>query len=632
MSDRQRLNRKKEEKKLRKMGYNQEELPFEVKLAAKDGQEAVKAPRTKLSPTAWATIITGGIVLIVGIVVLIVVLVNQYKKDPNFDYLSADLSGYIEFSADTYKNYKVEIDIAEPHRKKKGEDGKISGVSDVDVAITNLLCSKSELVDDAAKSKNVPVEIGDTVYYRYQAYLFDKDGEKVYLSGLNDFTNLDPTKMAIGNHTQMMIGLDIGLIGKDQTQYARFDGNTSGAAVTDKHVVYLSYKKSTDGGTAYTYKSERVAMTDGKEKVDGKYGEGFYDFLCTRKSGESGYTFECELEGKKLKYTDLQVQLVTLCESTETNGGTEILTVEAYYPYDYGTTGLASAYLRNETVYFEIYIDGVSEATTPTLSDAFINELLEDEDSDVTAEDLEKYGEYEFRDTNSEYYNAFKDQKQSLVYKYLCYVEDTLWDYYEEARDSMIEDAMWTVFLNSAKVTRYPESKVDEIYEQYVEDLRANYNANKDELDDYGELLYEDIDDYAKSYLSLSDKEKWEDVLYEMSENLVKERLILYYVMKVEGLTPTEEQFAAELAEIKQEYIDEYVRQYIEAQLESDENYDDHLTDYDAFLEARKEELFDFYDEDYFKETTYYEHVLPTLLSYATVSDLNTRRAYPQTK
>ena len=146
------------------------------------------------------------------------------------------------------------------------------------------------------------------------------------------------------------------------------------------------------------------------------------------------------------------------------------------------------------------------------------------------------------------------------------------------------------------------------------------------------QIDYDIHDDYAKSYLSLSDKEKWEDVLYEMSENLVKERLILYYVMKAEGLTPTEEQFAAELAAIKQEYIDEYVRQYIEAQLESDEDYDDHLTDYDAFLEARKEELFDFYDEDYFKETTYYEHVLPTLLSYATVSDLNTRRAYPQTK
>ncbi len=633
MSDKQtRLNRKKEEKKLRKMGYNQDELPFEVKLAAKDEPTKEKKPRVKLSPTAWAAIITGGVVLAVGIVVLIFVLVNQYKKDPNFDYLSADLSGYIEFGADTYKNYRVEIDIAEPHRKKKDENGKISGVSDVDVAITNLLCSKSEIVGDGAKNHVVPAEIGDTVYYRYQTYLIDKDGEKVYLSGLNDFTNIEPTKMAIGNHTQLMIGLDVGFIGKDQTQYARFDGNTSGTAVTAEHVVYLSYKKSTDGGTAYTYKSERVAMADGREKIDEKYGAGFYDFLLTRKSGDSGYSFECELESKKLKYSELQVQLITLCESTDTNGGAEILTIEAYYPYDYGTTGLASAYLRNETVYFEVYIDGVSEATTPVLDEAFINNLLESKDSDVTAEDLEKYSEYEFRDTNSEYYNAFKDQKQSIVYKYLCYVEDTLWDYYEESRNSMIEDAMWTVFLNSAKVKRYPESKVDEIYEQYVEDLNANYNANKEELDDYGELLYENIDDYAKSYLSLSKDEKWEDVLYEMSENLVKERLILYYVMKVEGLTPTEEQFANELAAIKQEYIDEYVRQYIEAQLESDEDYDDHLTDYDAFLEARKDELFDFYDEEYFEETTYYEHVLPTLLSYATVSDLNTRRAYPQTK
>ena len=629
MSDKQnKLNKKKEDKRLREMGYNKEELPFEVRLAERE--QAPKKERAKLSPTAITAIATGAVVLALGIAFLIWFLVHNYKQDPRFDYLESDLNGYVDFSPEDYKSYKVEIDIAEPHRKKRDEGGKLTGVSDVEVAIMNLLCSKSELIDDAAQSLTATVEMGDTVYVRFRGYRLDSEGKKQHLAGLSDFTNAEPTKIAIGNNTLSMIGLDLGLIGKNQENYVRFDGKTSEEQVTENHVVYLNYKKSTDGGTAYSYSNQRIDMNDGEEKVDEAWGAGFFDFLKSLKAGSGGYSFETQLDSKKVKYTDVKVALVTLCENEDTNGDKEILTVETYYPYDYGTTGLTSAQLRNETVYFDVYIVGVSKATTPALTDDFISELLESKASDVVAADLDKYADYTVRDEHLPLFSQYG--KDTLVYKYLCYVEDTLWNYYEETRNSMIEDAMWNIYLKKAEVKRYPEIKVDEIYEQYVEDLHLNYNASKEELDEDGELKYADLDAYAKSYLSLKDGEKWEDVLYEMSQNLVKERLILYYIMKNENLTPSAEELATELEAIKQEYIDEYVRQYVEAQLESDPDYDDHLTDKDKFLEDRKAELFDFYDEAYFLETTYYEHTLPTLLSYATVSDLNTRRAYPVSK
>jgi len=214
MADKQnKLNKKKEDKKLREMGYNKEELPFEVRLAERE--QAPKKERAKLSPTAITAIATGAVVLALGIAFLIWFLVHNYKQDPRFDYLESDLNGYVDFSPEDYKSYKVEIDIAEPHRKKKDEGGKLTGVSDVEVAIMNLLCSKSELIDDAAQSLTATVEMGDTVYVRFRGYRLDSEGKMQHLAGLSDFTNAEPTKIAIGNNTLSMIGLDLGLIGVD---------------------------------------------------------------------------------------------------------------------------------------------------------------------------------------------------------------------------------------------------------------------------------------------------------------------------------------------------------------------------------------------------------------------------------
>ena len=82
------------------------------------------------------------------------------------------------------------------------------------------------------------------------------------------------------------------------------------------------------------------------------------------------------------------------------------------------------------------------------------------------------------------------------------------------------------------------------------------------------------------------------------------------------------------ITEIKEEYVNEYLDQYLAYQNKTK----DDIEDWDKFVEERKAELFDFYDDDFFAETTYYEIVLDTLVTYPTISTLDDRRAYPATK
>ena len=101
--------------------------------------------------------------------------------------------------------------------------------------------------------------------------------------------------------------------------------------------------------------------------------------------------------------------------------------------------------------------------------------------------------------------------------------------------------------------------------------------------------------------------------------------------MQQENLTPTAEVFEQRLAALKQEYIDEYINQYA-AEFEVDlSKYTE--AEYAAFVAKREKELFEYYDEAYFRETTYYEIVLDTLLTWPTVITMDEGESkLPQTK
>ena len=115
-----------------------------------------------------------------------------------------------------------------------------------------------------------------------------------------------------------------------------------------------------------------------------------------------------------------------------------------------------------------------------------------------------------------------------------------------------------------------------------------------------------------------------------MSENLVKERLILYYIMRAENIMPTETELNEKYDEVTKEYLDEYMVQYLESINKTREDYTD--AEYEELVEERSVILFNYFDDDYFYETAYYEIGLETFRTFVKATTLDERSNLPQTK
>jgi hypothetical protein len=133
----------------------------------------------------------------------------------------------------------------------------------------------------------------------------------------------------------------------------------------------------------------------------------------------------------------------------------------------------------------------------------------------------------------------------------------------------------------------------------------------------------ETLDQYAIYYLGLqySEIQDWKAYLRGMAESLVKERLILFYIMRAENLLPTPDALAAKVAELKNEYLLDYVSQYCDAYKIDKSTYSE--SDWAKFLSDREKELLEYYDDAYFEEISYYNIARTPMLSWPTVVTLD---------
>ena len=550
--------------------------------------------RPKLTQKAWAIIVTVGILFLIIASAFTVIIIDTISNDKNFDYLKSDLSKYIVFSKDKYKDYDLSVDIAKPHE------------IDVDVAILQLLASKKGSAKHDGAMVTSPMEIGagDVVYIYYRGYLIGEDKEQIEVSGMSNFSSTEASSLEIGSG-QFIPGFELGLVGVDTGKYNKFE-KIYDAEIKESMVAYISYTRLVEGGDmkkdAVTGTCVRVDLS--AEDVDDNFGIGFKDQILAAKIGEK-IEFSVKIDGKKHNYSSFTVDFVTECENNP-------IVVETYFPYDYSTTTL-----RNETAFFEVYVEGVVDYECPEFDDKLVSEIVSAKDSAITEKELKTYA------------------GETLADKYRTYVQKNIDELYEEAYESAVEDAMWDYYLEAATVKKYPKAEVDKIYQEYLDDVEYQFEQTGGSLkDSYTEEYtnYEDIDSFAVAYLGLSysSNKDWKSVLLTMSQSLVKERLILYYLMEEENLIPSEEKFNEEFLTVRQEYIDEYVAQYLDYEEKTREDYTDE--EFEKFVKDREKELFDYYDESYFKETTYYEIALRHFLTWPKVSTLDERRAYPLDK
>ena len=556
-----------------------------------------------LTPKKLAIIITASVVVLALLVLGIVLIVNYVKNDSGFNYLKSDLSKYIEFT-DDYKNFELNIDIAEPRD------------IDIDVTILNMLCEdKPEKAWLKGSNANLTIKPGDVVYIWYRGYLVSDDGEKIEVDGMSNFGGSEPYALEIGGNG-FIPGFELGLWGKNTHDGVKFEKITKGLA-GDGSVVYVSFTKNVVDSEGKTVKttgnSERIDLSD--SSVDEKYGEGFVEKIKTLTIG-SKVEFKTNIDGNEATYTDLVVDFVTNCEGDED----KLLKVNCYFPYDYN-----NAELRNEDAVFEVYIEKADfyYETMPEFNDEYLNKKIEDKEISVTVEKLNEY------------------EGETLVDKYRAYAKELMQKLYEAEYESLVNTAVWEYYAKIAKVKKYPVSKVDEVYYDYVNELYNLYTSNGGRIYNsyYGSYdTYDTFEKYANAYLGINSSSPyyyygdtaWQYEVYDMAEDFVRERLILYYVLRSENLLPSKETLKAEVEIIKQEYLDEYIAQYLENEDKTEEDYTEE--EFEQFKDERAKEIFSYYDDAHFEERAYYGIATDTLITWPTVITLDQRSAYPQDK
>lgn len=543
----------------------------------------------KISEKNLAVIITAGIVAVVLIVLAVIGAVNLAGQDYGFDYFKTDLDKYISFS-ESYKDYKIEIDIAKPHD------------IDVDVSILNLIYKDRTLNEKyagATITSAYTISAGDTVNIWYRGYLLDEEGNEIPVDSMCNFSGAAPSTLNIGSG-QFVPGFELNLIGLNTGDYSKFEKITTGK-VNENQVIYVTYSlpNKTDSTKTDTFKNVRIDLS---EDIDAIYGERFKSKLLSFNIGEKK-DLVSDINGDLITYSDFTINFATECE-------TNPMVVECYFGYDY-----SNKELRNETAYFEVYVEGIVDYVCPEFNDEYLTKLIEDKELNLSIDELNK------------------QEGTTLVEKYRNFVDENLNKIYEETLETKIKDEIWARISKTVKATKYPRHLVDKMYDYYMNELRNAYVSSGGQLynNTTGQYTtYDSLSKYIPVYLGLSTGQNWQTYLQDMAEESIKERMAMFYILREENLLPTKAELDAKIEEIRQEYIDEYVKQFMNREGKDRDEYTDE--EYNKIVKDAKASLFSFYDDEYFMIKAYQNFFTDAAVEWPEVSTLDDRRAYPLDK
>ena len=553
------------------------------------------------------------VAVLCGATIPLVVYIVRTSRENNFSYLNSDLSDYLDFAEEYYTDFPLVIDIAKPH--EKNADG--TGVSDVEIVILSMLAKDKGgktiggmVTDsDAAASENgLIITPGDDVYFWYRGYVI-RDGKEVDVTSLSNFykdeasIRLESNAYTIGEGLFAVAGIEGGMVGKNIKDYATFKKITAGQ-VKAGQVIYISCERVPVGGTEANRETGNAVRIDLADEETASIWLPIFEGATI---GHEVDDFRVTVDGVEYDYSKAKVEFVTECENGENK---PTLTIEGYAPYDFSI-----AQLRNETVYIDVYVSGVQKRnewhvkglTSYELSydwtDEYVQSKLDEKDAVIKAEELAEY------------------EGETLTEKYENYIKKYIDDNYKENLKQMAEDAMWQYLLARAEVIKYPEKMVQKIFDEYRNDLTSSYATSGGIIKDYytGEnVTCETLDEYAIQYYQLqySENQDWQQYLTKLAESLVKERLVMYYLVNTLDLC-TDAEFVIRFGEVKDSYVEEYIKQ------DSTDTSKYTEEEYEEYVEEVKKKIFDTYDDEYFTEATYFEIVMEKMLPRAKVHTLD---------
>ena len=252
--------------------------------------------------------------------------------------------------------------------------------------------------------------------------------------------------------------------------------------------------------------------------------------------------------------------------------------IATYFPRNYQEPTLAG-----KIAYFEVTVevkDGVyqiKEYDVPVMDDAFVTEKLE-----MTEGKLSSF------------------EGETLAEKYVAYVRNEIVKNGEMNQDDLALDAFWESVLAGAVVKKYPEKQVQEAYDDKLEEIIAYYN--------YYYSNYYTLEEFGCRYFGLSDGSDWRAEITNVAKEEIKQQLIFYHIMNVEGLKPTKEEYEAK--------FDEYLVKALDEEGKTPDKFKT-PEEYEAMKESKKAELIASRSEEYFKAMIYYEMGVKGIIEYA---------------
>ena len=548
----------------------------------------IKIPENRL-----VVVITAAVLALVLLASTVIFTVDYIVNDKGFDYLKSNLSKYVSISENDYKSFTLEVDVAKPREV------------DLHSSILSLItANKGDAIEGPGQMVNSGVSItpGSIVKLWYRGYILDNDGNEVVVDGLTNYDQSGAAELEIGS-LYFPAGFELGLIDYylDRNR-TRFEKLTDGVMTSDM-VVYVNYTKTlTSSGTKTESKNIRLDLS---EDIDAEYGQGFKDHILSMSIGadkEFGIT-----DPKGVHYTyKLTVNFATECENAD-----DVLVLDSYFSYN-----TSNDVLKNQDVKFEVFVESVRRFEYDEFNDEFVQKIIDKKESKATLEIVNSY------------------EGETLTDRFVEYLKDELDKTYTKLYNQAVEEALWNYLHEKATVKRYPKSKVDSIYTDYLSDLEREYEFNGGQLWSSSQnkyVTYNTLDAYAVAYYGFVKSDEyatWRDYLYGVSESFVGERLIFYYIMDKVGFAPSSAEIEQGIEDKKQEYITEYIEQYLQSEGKTEKHFTEE--EYAAYVAERTKEVLDYYDDAHFEEMAYYKLFLDEILTWCEISTLDDRSYLPE--
>lgn len=557
------MSRRNKEKRRRK---EERELLTKREIEAR---ETARAKRLKLILAIVA------IVAAVAILAVVVIsIVSAVLNSARINYESDDLSQYIYISRDDYMNYKADITA-----------NAIDDVT-IDSALLRSL-AKYRAAPTGSESRwfypnsSTVLGVGDAIRFYYYGYTLDEDGNKIPFDGgsnIYSFTGdaqVDDTsaKTYIGEG-KYIDGFELGLVGKKPTDYSGLN------LITDRPIAegdFISVTTSiTPPDASKAQQSVTLLVRLDPESADSVYGVGFMEKFIGKNAGdkvESFVTDNCYGEKGKTVFTNVKINYIY-------DLGDNPLTVMGRFPVDYSAENLAG-----KICYFDIYVKQYNDYTMPLIDEAFVTEKL--------GLSLDEFNLYE---------------GESVYEKYRSMIKEQVMEEDEAAIRGFVEKIMWDVYSKKLVVKYIPAGDINEYYEDYLYEIESGYQSESTT----GSVST--LDAYAISKLGLKSGDDWRAYLRSTAQARIAERVVFYYVLRAEGLMPTEDEIVREYNKLIDEYIVSYLSYYGKGTTPADypsiEAYNKAWADAKAGVLA-------VYDEDYMRENAIFNIGIGRLVSLA---------------